>query len=413
MGYRLAMSVEISDWLAELRRADPRAAIALGQALAALIDEGANVGPPLVVPLADLSLPADLGEALDQVYEDRLERLTEVRRALADAAMLASDIELEIGELDSRHETAKAAELRRILPGVRQAEGQLNGSVQRMQSEISAYRARKEVLKARFVAAVAMRSAGEAMSAMSGAGTQDGVPGSADRGAGVPYAWADGGDGGDGGDDKGAGNGARYGAHAAELGTDQLRDIADEIQQELSRESRADGLLELRPGTLAGADAADIRVLFAVEPPGTALLIAVVHGRDAVLDNRGEAAKVSASVLRRVRAGKDPDAAAVSFDDQESFAGEFFPDQAPEIRTGAVGMIARSRARLLIDQRTRLGLTQAQVAQRMGVQGDRVATIETAVPGGLEIRELASYVEALGGRLDVVADFGGERVVLR
>lgn len=370
MGYRLAMSVEISDWLAELRRTDPRAAVALGQALAALIGEGASVGPPLVVPLADLSLPADLGEALDRVYEDRLERLTEVRRALADAAMLADDIELEIGELESRKEAAKAAELRRILPGVRQAEEQLNGSMQRMQSEINAYGARKEVLKARFVAAVAMRSAGEAMSAMGSAGT-------------------------------------------AERGTDQLRDIADEIQQELSRESRADGLLELRPGTLAGADAADIRVLFAVEPPGTALLIAVVHGRDAVLDNRTEAAKVSASVLRRVRAGKDPDAAAVSFDDEESFVGEFFPDEAAEIRTGAAAMIARSRARLLIDQRTRLGLTQAQVAQRMGVQGDRVATIETAVPGGLEIRELAGYVEALGGRLEVVADFGGERVVLR
>ena len=36
MGYRLQMSVEIYDWLAELRGSDPSAAVLAAQALAAL-----------------------------------------------------------------------------------------------------------------------------------------------------------------------------------------------------------------------------------------------------------------------------------------------------------------------------------------------------------------------------------------
>jgi transcriptional regulator with XRE-family HTH domain len=67
----------------------------------------------------------------------------------------------------------------------------------------------------------------------------------------------------------------------------------------------------------------------------------------------------------------------------------------------------------LAEQRTRLGLTQAQVARQMGVRPERVAAIERAEPGATEVRTLASYVEALGGRLDIVADFGAERILLR
>jgi Cu+-exporting ATPase len=36
-----------------------------------------------------------------------------------------------------------------------------------------------------------------------------------------------------------------------------------------------------------------------------------------------------------------------------------------------------------------------------------------AEPGATEVRTLAAYVEAPGGRLDIVADFGGERILLR
>ena len=38
---------------------------------------------------------------------------------------------------------------------------------------------------------------------------------------------------------------------------------------------------------------------------------------------------------------------------------------------------------------------------------------ERAEPGATEVRTLAGYVEALGGRLEIIADFGGERILLR
>jgi len=117
--------------------------------------------------------------------------------------------------------------------------------------------------------------------------------------------------------------------------------------------------------------------------------------------------------LQRARSGQAPEAAAQEFDDVPSFLGEFFPGRADEVEAGAAARIDRSRARTLAEQRTRLGLTQAQVAQRMGVRQERVSAIERADPGSTEVRTLASYVEALGGRLEIVADLGDERIQLR
>ncbi|HWN61239.1 MAG TPA: helix-turn-helix domain-containing protein, partial [Streptosporangiaceae bacterium] len=76
-------------------------------------------------------------------------------------------------------------------------------------------------------------------------------------------------------------------------------------------------------------------------------------------------------------------------------------------------LAARNRARTLAEERTRLGLTQTEVAQRMGVPRDQVAAIERADPGTTDVRTMVSYIEALGGRLTLTADFGGDRVILR
>jgi len=43
----------------------------------------------------------------------------------------------------------------------------------------------------------------------------------------------------------------------------------------------------------------------------------------------------------------------------------------------------------------------------------QVAAIERADPGTTDVRTLAAYVEALGGRLEIIAEFAGDRVVLR
>jgi hypothetical protein len=53
------------------------------------------------------------------------------------------------------------------------------------------------------------------------------------------------------------------------------------------------------------------------------------------------------------------------------------------------------------------------VAQRLGVRQERVSAIERGDPGPAAVRTLAAYVEAVGGRLEVSADIGTGRTLLR
>jgi hypothetical protein len=115
----------------------------------------------------------------------------------------------------------------------------------------------------------------------------------------------------------------------------------------------------------------------------------------------------------RIAAGQAPEAGTHAFADVRSFLDEFFPGSAAEVEAAAAAFVARNRARGLAEQRVRLGLTQAQVAERMSVRQERVSAIERAEPGATEVRTLTGYVEALGGRLEIIAEFGGERVLLR
>jgi len=100
--------------------------------------------------------------------------------------------------------------------------------------------------------------------------------------------------------------------------------------------------------------------------------------------------------------------------DRESFLSEFYPDadDRAEVEVGAQALINVNRAHRLAEMRKRLGLTQAEVAQRMNVRQERVSAIERAKVDTSELRTLAAYITALGGRLEIVADFGGERLVV-
>jgi len=97
---------------------------------------------------------------------------------------------------------------------------------------------------------------------------------------------------------------------------------------------------------------------------------------------------------------------------RDEFLGEFFPDTADraEITAGMAQLRAEQRAYRLAEMRRRLGFSQAQVADRMGVTQGRVSAIENARPGATELRTLAAYVKALGGRLEIIADFGDQRL---
>jgi phage shock protein A len=416
MGYLLRMSGEIHDWLADLRASDPPAARLVGEALTALLTEGAGLGPPLVISPGDNSRPADFLAAIDQSYQSRLERLQSVRRGVSDVATLAKHIQLQIAELESLQaklgdQRARALEagrqdlagdaadklaavkdqvagLRQLLPGVAEADRKLTENSQRQQARVDAFRTRKETLKAAYTAARAERAVDDALAAPS----QDaGDRGTQDEDPGAP----------------------------ATAAADRLREITRDIERELRSEPWTanpgdlrppPGLMELRPGAPGGSE---VRILFAVEPPGIALLIAVLEDRDAVRERYSEAVLLSLDLVQRVRAGQAPGAVARAFDDALSFLGEFFPGDVSEIEAGAAALVVRNRGRTLAEQRVRRGLTQAQVAERMSVRQERVSAIERAETGATEVRTLAGYIEALGGRLEIIADFGGERVVLR
>jgi hypothetical protein len=326
-GYALGMSGEIHDWLADLRGSDPAVAKRVGQALVTLMEKGARLGEPLVVSTAG-AWPWTLAEALDWSYQQRLERLTAVRRGKAEAASLVEDIqdqlaELELAqpELQDLHRRAQeaggpqaaqaagtlaaarqqAAMVRRLLPGVIEARHRLGEATQRLQARADAFRARQEVLKASYAAASGSLAAREAMAALS-TPSDDGGPQQEDNDEAISAAEA------------------------------RLADITAQMERELGQEAWPEGLMDLRPGAPVRSD---IRILFAVEPAGTALLIAVLEGLDVVEDQYLEAVMASADMLRRVRAGQAPEAAAHAYDDARSFLEEFYPGNADHADSSA------------------------------------------------------------------------------
>ena len=117
----------------------------------------------------------------------------------------------------------------------------------------------------------------------------------------------------------------------------KLQAIAAEIEDELRRAGQPGSvaglpaLLELRPGvpaaepgSAAEADqAAETSILFAVEPPGTALLIAVLDGGGAIREHRGDAVAAARDVLRQAQSGQDPDLAGHSYPDAAAVLAAF------------------------------------------------------------------------------------------
>src|SRR5215475_5352235 len=75
----------------------------------------------------------------------------------------------------------------------------------------------------------------------------------------------------------------------------------------------------------------------------------------------------------------------------------------------AIGqMLAEARGWRLGEMRKRRGLTQEQVAERMGVSTSRISQIEAGDVSTQDV--LTRYVAALGGTLKLIADFGDEQL---
>jgi len=107
--------------------------------------------------------------------------------------------------------------------------------------------------------------------------------------------------------------------------------------------------------------------------------------------------------------GTDPEAR--SWENLQRDLG-FTAAERAEISAGARRLIAEARAFRLSEVRRRQHTTQVEVAKAMGVTQARVSRIEKGQLERSEVDTLAAHVQALGGKLKIVADFGDETYVL-
>ncbi|MEV6286570.1 helix-turn-helix domain-containing protein [Kribbella sp. NPDC051770] len=74
--------------------------------------------------------------------------------------------------------------------------------------------------------------------------------------------------------------------------------------------------------------------------------------------------------------------------------------------------LAEQRAFRLAEVRQQHGVTQVQLAATMHMSQAAVSSIERGELSRSELSTIRKYVEALGGKLEVVASFGDEKLVL-
>lgn len=435
MGYRLRVHNRVRDWLTDLRDTEPEVARAIGEAVLAMLEAGESLGPPLVLRLESvLRSPDDPREALDYAYERQLEILQRVRRGVADVATSRKRVELQVGQLEQsaaklgrqaqdaleagREDLARDAqareaavqeqlsELRHQLGDLRGEEVRLTAASQRLQAKVDAFRTRKETIKASYTADEASRRVREAFADIGEDAPDLGVT---DAGPQTSPAISD---------------AAAAVSEVLEETPHRTPAAQDDAGPAGEGGAIPPGLMELRP---VAPDGRRTALLFALEQQDTAVILAWVEDPGRSADAYQDVIRLAASRLALAQPSEGPGAVAQASEgpeaaapsgvfvayDAESFLDEFFPGEGTEVEIGAAALVARHRAHTLAQARQRMRLTQAQVAARMNVRQERVSAIERAEPGATEVRTLAAYVRALGGRLEIVAEIDGERVVLR
>lgn len=78
----------------------------------------------------------------------------------------------------------------------------------------------------------------------------------------------------------------------------------------------------------------------------------------------------------------------------------------------AARMEAAERAYRLREIREEQGVTQKELAERMSLTQPTISALESGDLDRSGLATLRSYVEALGGNIEVVATFGDRRLVL-
>ncbi len=75
-------------------------------------------------------------------------------------------------------------------------------------------------------------------------------------------------------------------------------------------------------------------------------------------------------------------------------------------------MDAEGRAYRLREVREEQGLTQVELAERMHVKQPSVSALESGQIDRAGLATIKAYVEALGGEVEIIADFGDRKLRL-
>ncbi|MFF9570569.1 type II toxin-antitoxin system RelE/ParE family toxin [Streptomyces sp. NPDC014685] len=172
-------------------------------------------------------------------------------------------------------------------------------------------------------------------------------------------------------------------------------------------------LKELRPGS---GGTSEIRVLFVFDPDRNAVLLVAGNKSGRWREWYSRSIPRGRGALRRpvgtLGSTAEGHVEVTTFPWDEVKNEVFDAEDLEEIERGAQRMVAAARAHRLVEMRKQLGLTQSEIADRMHVRQERVSAIERGRTTATEVGTIAAYIAALGGQLEIVANFNGSRVVI-
>lgn len=390
MGYKLRMSAEIADWLGDLRESDPFTATEVGAALLAVINSEQLPRPPLVTDLGEPRKiePGDLPIAVHKAYNDLLSCLSLLRQQIASARSYQTTSRMRVSPSGSEpapwtDEEIAAAERRAA---------EISRRLQHWQTVGEGFSARKEAANAQHTSAEATMAIHQAILQSSASTEEEKSAARADLVASQQAFDA---------------ACAQLTGLVAEAG-DVCRAIMSAVADDAPRpaDQPPPGLLELR----ADPFGMDIRILCAVEPAATITLLAVLEGEAAIAEHRPAAIGLAAELLEQVRAeGWPAETEQVTVADGGSFLESFCDGQ-----QGAV----TQRAAALADQltltslRARSGLSLADLARGADLSESDLWKLQDGDLRNARLRDIAGYVRAAGGRLELSVTAGGQRRVL-
>lgn len=156
--------------------------------------------------------------------------------------------------------------------------------------------------------------------------------------------------------------------------------------------SRHRNLKELRPGS---SGRSELRVLFAFDPQRQAILLVEEHP-----SGRRPTGRPSTQTERTVST------VTKTLDDYLAKR----PVDAEALEIHKQRMLTEVRAHRLRELREQAGLTQAQLAERIGVGQRQVSKIENGDLDSTRIGTIRSYLHAVGGELTIEYVLGDQRI---